>query len=133
MPILEKGKSPPSLVQCVREVRVGVPLERLDALQRFYTVTLGLDPWPAERQIPGGWGVGDPQCGLFLEFRHDPQVDPVRRRFTLLVGSLSVLEARLAEQQWPCERIRGFGFYDQYLLLHDPAGHLVEVRQTQAL
>ena len=133
MPILEKGKSAPASVHCVREVCAGIPRELLSELQLFYTETLGLTPWPGNAQIPGGWGVGNPQCGLYLQFRHDPAVDPVRRRFTLTVARLATLEARLLEREWPYRRVRGFGWSDQTVLLRDPAGHLIEVRQSSPL
>jgi hypothetical protein len=133
MPILEKSKPPPATPVCVREVCVGVLPERLDALQRFYADLIGLPPWPEKLQIPGGWGLGSPQAGLLLQFRHDPAVDPVRRRFTLLVDCLAALEERLQEEEWPYERIRGFGWTDQFLLTHDPVGHLIEIRQSQPL
>jgi hypothetical protein len=133
MPILEKSKSQPAEVLCVREIRVGACAERRDALERFYVQTIGLEPWPEEFQIPGGWGLGSPQAGLLLQFRHDPAVDPVRRRFTLMVDGLAALEERLQEEEWPYERVRGFGWTDQYLLVHDPTGHLIEVRQSQPL
>lgn len=133
MPILTQGKSQPTGVLCVREVRVGVPGERLDEIRHFYTLLLGLAPWPAYLQMPGGWGVGNPRHGLYLQFRHDPEVDPMRRRFTLRADSLAALEERLLNWQWPYERVRGFGWSDQYILLQDPAGHLIEVRQTQPL
>ena len=133
MPILEKSKSQPATALCVREVCVGVPPEQLDALERFYVNTIGLVPWPSELQIPGGWGLGSPQAGLFLQFRHDPEVDPVRRRCTLMVDCLAALEERLQEEEWSYERVRGFGWTDQYLLIHDPVGHLIEIRQSQPL
>ncbi len=133
MPILEKSKPPPATALCVREVRVGAIFERLDALQRFYADLIGLPPWPETLQIPGGWGLGNPQTGLLLQFRHDPEVDLVRRRCTLLVGCLAALEERLQEEQWPYQRIRGFGWTDQFLLTHDPVGHLIEIRQSQPL
>jgi hypothetical protein len=133
VPILTKSAARPSEVLCVCEVRVGIPRERLDDIRRFYMETLRLPPWPDERQIPGGWGAGNPRRGLFLEFQHDPVVDPLRRRFTLVVDDLAALEERLAEQEWACQRIRGFGWSDQCVLMHDPAGHLIEVRQTQPL
>lgn len=133
MPILEKGKPQPATASCVREVRVGVHAERLDALRRFYVDLIGLPPWPDKHQIPGGWGLGSPQAGLFLQYRHDPEVDPVRRRLTLLVDCLATLEKRLQKQEWPCQRVHGFGWTDQSLLVHDPVGHLVEIRQSQPL
>jgi hypothetical protein len=133
MPILVKGEARPAEVLCVRGVRVGIPGELLDEVQRFYALALGLKAWPEESQIPGGWGVGNPQCGLYLEFRHDPETDPMRRRFTLMVGSLAALEERLLRREWPYGRVRGFGWSDQCILLQDPVGHLIEVRQTHPL
>jgi catechol 2,3-dioxygenase-like lactoylglutathione lyase family enzyme len=130
MPILTRAKPRPATVLCVREVRAGIPSEVLEEIRRFYTSVLGLEPWPPESQFPGGWGVGNPHCGLYLQFQHDPVVHPVRRRFTLTVDALAALEERLSQLEWPHERIRGFGWSDQYLLLHDPAGHLIEVRQS---
>lgn len=68
MPILVKGQAPPTTVECVREVRVGIPHERLDDIQRFYTLALGLVAWPDQLQIPGGLSrtchpVESQQCG----------------------------------------------------------------------
>ena len=133
MPILTRAKSQPTAVLCVREIHVGVALEAFEELQQFYTAVLGLVPWPPESQLPGGWGVGNPRYGLYLQFRHDPVIDPLRRRFTLVVDTLAALEERLAQLEWPYERVRGFGWSDQYLLLHDPAGHLIEIRQSNPL
>jgi hypothetical protein len=131
MPILEKSKPQPAAVSCVHEIRVGVRPEQRDALERFYLETIGLVPWPNQLQFPGGWGLGSPQAGLLLQFRHDPEVDPVRRRFTLMVDCLATVEERLRQEEWPYERLRGFGWSDRCLLVHDPVGHLVEVRQSQ--
>lgn len=120
-------------VQCVAEVRMPVPYERREALTRFYAELLGLVSWPAPEQIPGGLGFGDPRCGLYLQYRHDPIVDPMRRRLTLIVTSLDALVERLEESEWPFQRFRGLSFTDQWILVNDPAGHLIELRQSQNL
>jgi hypothetical protein len=133
MPILERGKPQPTAVECIREVRAGVPRERLDDVLHFYAEILGMPIWPARWQIPGGAGLGSPIAGLYLQFRHDPEIDPVRRRFTLVADSLDTLEKRLQELEWRYRRYRGFGWSDQYILLRDPAGHLVEVRQSRTM
>ena len=133
MPILSKSEIRRPLVQCVREVRVPVPLEQLAAVRHFYTRLVGLRPWPPGSQIPGGWGVGDPQCGVYFQFRHEPAVDPVRRRLTLVVDSLDQLENRLYDAAWPFERARGLGVTDRCVLVTDPIGHRVELRQRQPL
>ncbi|MGD8451714.1 MAG: hypothetical protein PVJ57_07840 [Phycisphaerae bacterium] len=120
-------------VHCVTEVRVPVPHEQREALTHFYAELLSLAPWPAAEQIPGGIGFGDPRCGLYLQYRHDPVIDPMRRRLTLTVTSLDTAARRLEEREWPFARYRGFSFTDQWILVNDPAGHLIELRQLQNL
>ena len=117
-------------VLCVREVRVEVAYERLAEVQRFYTDLLGLRPWPDSQQIPGGWGAGHLQRGLYLQYRHDPTVDPLRHRFTLVVPALKAIIERLEEHDWPFLHYRGLSGIDQWLLITDPVGHLIEVRQS---
>jgi catechol-2,3-dioxygenase len=121
----------PPVVHCVREVRAEVAYDRLPEVQYYYSEILGLPAWPAAEQIPGGWGVGNPQCGLYLQFRHDPTVDPVRRRFTLLAPALAEVAQRLNEHGRPYERYRGLGATDEWLLTADPDGNLIEIRQSQ--
>ena len=120
-------------IQCIHEVRLQIPSERVDEVVRFYGELMDLAPWPSDLQIPGGLGLGDPQCGLYLQYRHDPRVEPMRRRFTLVVPSLDELEKRLSEQPWPFARYRGLGLTDEWIFVTDPIGHLIELRQLRSL
>ena len=125
-------QQPPELrptVQCIREVRVEVSFDQKANLEWFYCDLLGLQPWTDAPQIPGGIGLGHSRCGLYLQFRHDPKVDPVYRRMMIVVSSLPALIERLSEVKLPFQHFRGFSVTDERLLIHDPAGHLVEVRQ----
>ena len=131
MAILTRTRDNPPAVHAVRELRVDIPLERRTEAVHFYCELLGLPPWPRRAQIPGGWGVGKPQCGLYLQYRHDPAVEPLRRRLTLVVASLAALEKQLAEHEWEFGHHHGLGLADEWLLLSDPVGHLLEVRQSQ--
>ncbi len=133
VPILDRNQPPPASVHCVREVRVGIPRQRLDDVLRFYGTLLGLQPWPPERQIPCGYGVGNPHCGLFFEFRHDPQVDPIARRFTLIIPDMNRIEKRLQQQEWHYQKLHGIDLSNQCLLVHDPVGHLIELRESQPM
>lgn len=123
---------PPEL-QCVREVRVGMSAERRADALRFYVDLLGLPPWPAEHQMPGGWGGGEPARGLLLQQRHDAPVDPVRRRLLVYVSSLERLEASLLEADWPYQRSHGLISGDDCIHVADPVGHRIEVRQIRDL
>lgn len=133
MPDAAPEKSCPPELHCIAEVRLPIPLELQAEVLRFYTELLGLTPWPPRRQIPGGLGLGDPECGLYLQYRHDPPVDRLRRRFTLIVSGLDALAARLSEYDWPFQRLHGWGLTDQWISLADPVGHLIEIRQSQTL
>lgn len=133
MSVFEQVESTPTVVQCVAEVRLGMPAHAVGPTIRFYTEWLGLRPWADPRIVPGCYGLGHYRRGLLLEMRHDPEVDEVRRRMTLVVASLETIERRLAEAQWPFEHIQGIGPSDDRLVLQDPAGHRIEVRQSRPL
>lgn len=120
-------------IQCVREVRLPVPRERLADIEAFYQLLFGLRAWPPKAQIPGGRGLGNPRCGMLLQFRHDPVIDANRARFSLIVNDLDRLARRLKDVGVAFERVRGFFLCDNCISLSDPAGHRVEVRQQRAI
>ncbi|MCG3126514.1 MAG: hypothetical protein CHACPFDD_01350 [Phycisphaerae bacterium] len=128
-----RPKKPDAAVHAVREVRVGIPSERLSRLQQFYLGLIGLPAWPDHRQIPGGWGAGTARHSVLFCFAHDAAVDPQRPRLSLTVSSLPGLEARLSSHEVPYTRQRGLFHSDDRLLVSDPAGHLVEIRQQRTL
>ncbi len=133
MGVLVRGKPRPTEVLCVREVRAEMPAERVAQVRDFYTRLLRLEPWPDGAQIPGCLGLGSQQRGLLLQVRHDPIIDPVRIRVRLLVDGLDELRQRLDQQPWPYEFLHGLGWTERRMLLHDPAGNLIEVRESLAI
>lgn len=133
MSIFDPSPEPITEMQAVREVRVGIASHLREESVRFYADLLGLPIWPDRRQLPGCIGLGHPRKGLLLETQHDPQIDDARRRMTLIVPDLAGLAKRLEELEWPYEHVRGFGFADNRIVLHDPSGHRIEVRQFQTL
>lgn len=133
MAILTESLEKPAQIQAVREVRLGMPLERGDEMRDFYTRLIGLCEWPPPRQIPGGWGAGHPRRGAYFIFRHDAQVDPLRRRVAIHVPSLESVQERLRQAGRDFVVERGLGRSDSRVLVADPVGHLVELRQLQPL
>ncbi len=133
MKLLDDTRVSQSIVHALREVRVGIPLERRPQVRDFYTRVIGLPEWPAEQCVPGGWCAGRPRRGIYFVYRHDAEVDAVRRRITILVPSLDMIEQKLREIEWGFQRLRGLSYCEQRILVSDPIGHLVELRQCQPL
>lgn len=133
MALIERGPTPRPVLQGVKEIRIPVARERLELVTYFYEAVLGLTPWPAERQLPGTWGAGDARRGVLFEFRHDPEVDPFRRRATLHVFSLEEIEDRLRAHELPYERQRGLLMSGHSLFVTDPIGHRIELRESRPL
>ena len=88
MKLLDDTRVSRSIVHAVHEVRVGIPLERRPQVRDFYTRVIGLPEWPAELCVPGGWCAGRPRRGIYFVYRHDADVDAMRRRITILVPRL---------------------------------------------
>lgn len=122
-----------SAVETVREVRVDVCFDRRREVAEFYVQTLGLRPWPSDRQLPGGFGLGDPQRGVMLQFRHDPAIDHLRRRTTISVDCLDALASRLHELAWPFRRQRSLCGSGDAIEVADPLGHRLTIRAQRAL
>ncbi|MCH7871183.1 MAG: hypothetical protein IID33_05735 [Planctomycetes bacterium] len=133
MRILADKHDPPAAVHAVREVRIGIPIERRREVSDFYTGIIGLPQWPARESLPGGWCAGSPRRGVYFAYRNDADVDAMRRRFTVLVPSLDDIEEKLRDSDRPFQRLRGLSYAEQRILVADPIGHLVELRQCQPL
>lgn len=133
MSILDAAPLPPPELASVREVRIEIAAERLARCVAFYGKTLQMPHWPKEAEVPGAVGFGNPARGLLLVLAHDPDVVRTRRRLTLTTVSLEAIEARLADDNVSFTRIRGFGWTDQLVHVHDPNGHLIEIRQSKLL
>lgn len=130
--LLESNPAYRPRAQCIRETRIPIAIERLGAIRTFYADILGFPLWKDDLP-PGGWGVGEARARVFFAFRHDPIVDPMRRRFTIGVQSLEIVAERLAKAQWRFEEYRGWGVTDRAILFFDPQGHRVEVRQFRPI
>ncbi len=133
MKILADKRERDAAVHSVREVRVGIPIERRRQVRDFYADVIGLPEWPAHQRLPGGWCAGRPRRGIYFAYRHDADVDVMWRRITILVSSLDAVEGKLRERECEFARFRGLSHCEQHILVSDPIGHLIELRQCQPL
>jgi hypothetical protein len=121
-----------AVAECVREVRISVPPERDGQVAWFYAEIIGLPLRRPDTCAPAGWLAGDLRHSVYFEHRHDPEVDPCRRRLTLRVASLDALARRLTGAGCAFEQRRGL-MWDASLEVLDPVGHRVEVFQSRTL
>ena len=117
-------------LEAVREVRVESAPERQAESLRFYGDVLGLTRWPARLEPPGCVGFGPVRRGLVLEMRHDPAVDPNKRRLSLTVASLDLFARQLELAGATFERTIGFWPSESAIVVSDPVGHRIEVRES---
>lgn len=119
-------------IAAVDRVCVEAPPGSIDELRVFYSEMLGLR---FETDAAGGGHISANDFMYTLHFRtvDRPAIDPCRRRLSVLVASLDELMERLSENDRPFQLERGLSLSDRRLLVHDPAGHLVEVRACQML
>lgn len=123
----------PAEVVAVREVRMPVGARHEQAVRDFYERFFLLEPRTRDRDTFGGWLTGKRRRGIFFLYQHDPEIDPNRPRLRLLVQSLPELMARLEEAEWPYRHWHAAGLTGDWLHVTDPAGHVIEVRQSTGL
>lgn len=66
---------------------------------------------------------------LWVRFVDDPQVDPVARRLTLRIPSLEGTADLLEDRGVAYHYVAGLSYTDRRLVVHDPAGHRLELRR----
>lgn len=118
----------PSRLQAVDDVAIEVPAGMEDAFRWFYGEVghlLEVSSVEDGRLL----GFRSARLELRLMVRERPEVDPVRRRLTLLVPSLARAMEQLDEHGvawWPISSLVGT---DRRIAALDPAGHRVELKQ----
>lgn len=124
-------ETPQAEVLALTETLLPAAWELQPQLLRFYGELIGLPRRPPEEELPGGIAFGRARSGVFLQYRHDPEVEPMRRRLTIMVQSLREVIERLTEHEWPFEAFHGLSESERWLTTADPNGHLLELREQR--
>lgn len=126
---------------------VRVPPGKLEAVNRFYTDVLGLDPdlnRPEIPYVPGSWMFvgkeGKPTTQIHIIERDGPppwaqsaEQDPTRFHVALAVDDIQKTRDeldRLGAEYWVIEQLVGPRSVQVYL--NDPAGNLIELHEIGA-
>ncbi|MGE3181636.1 MAG: VOC family protein [Phycisphaerae bacterium] len=124
---------PVATLSAIREVRIEMPSERFAAARAFYEDLLGIRAWRPSENIPGCLGFGPLRRGLIMLPAHDPDIDACKPRLNLLIDDLEKLAKWLSDLEIPFTALHGIGAYGRSLFVHDPAGHLLLVRESRNL
>ncbi|MCK6482722.1 MAG: VOC family protein [Phycisphaerae bacterium] len=119
----------PTLLHAIDHVHLDVPPGILDRMRAFYADLLGLPLIDGHDAGVPTLCFGGTRASLRLVIRERPDIQPARRRLTLIVPSLGETTERLLERRVPHRAQLGLCYTDRRLYLRDPAGHLVELKQ----
>ncbi|HSW46394.1 MAG TPA: hypothetical protein VLM89_12570 [Phycisphaerae bacterium] len=116
-------------ILAVGDVHLSAATDLADAVARFYTELIGLDPMPADE---GGGRLcfrGHPRSGpcVRVDLVSEPPKPSNKRQLLVHVAGLFDCRQRLLEWGIPHEWARGWSYYDRRLCLQDPAGNRIEL------
>jgi extradiol dioxygenase family protein len=117
-------------IQAVDHVHLDVPSGCGESLRTFYGTLLGLPVLEIRLAEDELIAFGANRLQMRLIVRERPQVHAFRRRLTLEVDSLAAQAERFAAAGTRFRSYRGFRYTEQRLFVHDPAGHLLELKQV---
>ena len=119
----------PSRIQAIDHVNLEASPACADNLRWFYTAVGALEEAPAP--VPDGADVAFRSARIELRIKlvRDPRVDPARRRLTLAIPTLEDAANLLEERSYRYTWEHALEWSGRRIRLHDPAGHLVELKQ----
>jgi len=128
---------PDSEVEAVDDVLVVGAVSSAETSRRFYADILGLQP--DEGYEAGAAAVGREFCfwgqhhRLILRLVDNPRIDTVKRKALICVKSLLRIREVLDELRIEYVRSRSLGWAGERVLVRDPSGNLLELRQERLL
>lgn len=120
-----------SRIQAIRHISLEAPLGSEEDVRWFYGEVAGLTEVPCDG-AEGRMCFKSEHIELQVALCAVPQVDPIERRLTIAVASLSEAAEQLRERRVEYEHISGLLYTDQRLASRDPAGHRIVLRQGWA-
>lgn len=119
----------PSRIQAVNHVDLEAPPGLAEELRWFYAELAQLDEVICDEAEAQRLCFKSEQIELRVHLVENPRIDPVARRVTIAVLSLTEAAELLDERSLPYARVSGLLFTDRRLEMHDPAGNRVVLKQ----
>jgi hypothetical protein len=120
-------------LEAIADVHLESPPHRRERIRRFYSRLIGLAERPREADVPEDLCFASELLRLRVRVTADALPSPNRRRALIRVPSLPMLMEALSEQGFTYQIQRGLSFFDRRLLVLDPAGNLVELKEELPL
>ena len=118
----------PPRIEAVDRIVLEAHDHRREALREFYGEVIGLQELDCE-SVDSGLRFGAPRLDLCIHFVESPEVDALTTRLVVGVPALNRKESELNERSIPFRRRRGLSWTDRRLVLLDPAGNRIELKQ----
>ena len=115
-------------IQAVDRVTLEATADCREALRAFYGEMIGLNEMKSDPP-ESGLRFGTRRLDLSIRFVESPDVDGLSPRLVIGVALLGRVESELHERSIEFHRRRGLSWTDQRLVLLDPAGHRIELKQ----
>ena len=115
-------------IQAVDRVVLEAPAHCREALRTFYGELIGLNELDTDSP-ESGLRFGTRRLDLSIRFVDSPDVDGLSSRLVIGVALLGRLESELHERSIEFRRRQGLSWTDRRLVLLDPAGHRIELKQ----
>lgn len=120
-------------LQAIDHVCLSAPFGIEQELIAFYTEVGELEWLPRRQPDDGCLRFKSSLIELRIELCECPVIDKNARRLTLVVTCLTTVEEMLTERKQKYDRVSGLAFTDRRMILRDPAGHRVELKQEWPL
>lgn len=120
-------------LQAVNHVHLDVPVGASPRMREFYHDLLGLPILAALAGENSDLCFGANRLQMRLIVTETSDIRPTRRRLSLDVDSLEEQAAAFDKAEVPYRMYRGLWFTDQRIMVNDPVGHLLELRQSWRL
>ncbi len=118
-----------SRIQAIEHITIEAPKGAEEEMVWFYTEVGRLDWCEVDDVTDAQLCFKSARLQLRVRLVERPEVDPLVRRLNLRVPSLEEAAELLEDHKAAYHYLSGLSYTDRRLVVHDPAGHRLEIRQ----
>lgn len=120
-------------IHAISDVRIEAPPGREEVLRKLYRDLLGLCEAQPPPELAPALAFEAHGRRLNVRILREAMASPMRRRLLIEVDSLEQAAERLWRSGFSCELMLGMGIGDRRVVLLDPGGNRVELKEVRPL